>query len=197
MRTAINVEFTDEELRRHVEDIGRRLILDAVHEVVHHINAIDNPALVEGALRAIQMGMSVAMHERATRRHEQRHAPFRPGYMPGPEPPRPGNPGYPPDPFAPFARPNPEQQRSGPFQGPRRAKAKEAPGEPMKSCFPIEANQYNEEGWCCHECGVYNGTQRRVCRNCNHERCDVEPEVYGARVPDPPPDGPNTPREPA
>lgn len=173
MRTAINVEFTSEELREHVEDIGRRLILSAIHEAVRHINALEGPAL--GALlQELQMGASMAAQEVASRRARQ--GPF----MPGPTPP---------DPFGDMFRRPSEPRQNGPFQNQRRDPKEEAPGEPvLRACFRIEANQQIEEGWCCHVCAGYNGVHRAVCRNCGHERCDV--------IITPPP-GPSVPSESA
>lgn len=40
MKFAINVEFTDEELRKYAEDVGRRLAVNTIHEVITHLPAI-------------------------------------------------------------------------------------------------------------------------------------------------------------
>lgn len=40
MRVAVNLEFTDEELRKYAEDVGRRWILNFIHEGVAHLSGI-------------------------------------------------------------------------------------------------------------------------------------------------------------
>ncbi len=40
MRVAINLEFTDEELRKYVSDVGRRVALDAIRDGVKLLGAL-------------------------------------------------------------------------------------------------------------------------------------------------------------
>jgi hypothetical protein len=39
MRATITVEFTDEELLKHAEDVGRRWTLNLIHDVINHCDA--------------------------------------------------------------------------------------------------------------------------------------------------------------
>ena len=55
MRVAVNLEFTDEELRKYVADVGRRVVLDAIHEGIVHINALKlDPSVSNMLAHAVQ-----------------------------------------------------------------------------------------------------------------------------------------------
>jgi hypothetical protein len=157
MQVAINVEFTDEELRKYAEDVGRRW----VHVLLSHLK---DPDLSRFAQQAFAMGMNIA----AAQEHKKRGAapsppPF--GFHQAPFPfdfDFPGSvPRYPPPP-------------SGAIKDP--------PPSILEKCFRIEKSAQYEEGWCCHKCGYANVEQRAVCRNCAHERCD---DVVGDIPPGP------------
>lgn len=54
MRTAINIEFTDDEIRKLIEDSARRVGLDFIHSLVGHINCMHpDPSLVAGLAQAV------------------------------------------------------------------------------------------------------------------------------------------------
>lgn len=38
MKVAINIEFTTEELLKHGQDLGRRIVLTGIHDLIRHIN---------------------------------------------------------------------------------------------------------------------------------------------------------------
>jgi len=40
MRVSVNVEFTEDELRKYAEDVGRRWVVNAIHEVITHLPAL-------------------------------------------------------------------------------------------------------------------------------------------------------------
>lgn len=56
MKTAINVEFTDDELIKYASDVGRRWGLNFIHDVIGHLGALKiDPKFVEGLMQAIKM----------------------------------------------------------------------------------------------------------------------------------------------
>jgi hypothetical protein len=142
MNVEINVQFTEDELRKYAEDVGRRWFLTFVRET------IKEPGLFAFLQQAIKLGIDHAKTE-----------PKRGNGGPIPSP-RSPEPFYPPPPVP----RTPDAQ--GPF-GPS--------GDPLASCLPVEESRHHEEGWACHVCATYNTENRRICRHCSHERCDVSP----------------------
>lgn len=80
-----------------------------------------------------------------------------------------GPPGYPyGTPGFPYAPPQ------GP-QGPNNVRPIGGSGAVIEHCFVIDESRYMEAGWCCHQCGTFNGTNRKICRQCEHACCAVAP----------------------
>ena len=53
MRVAVNIEFTDEELRKYAEDVGRRWVVNTIHSVIQHLPALKvPPGFIEGIMQA-------------------------------------------------------------------------------------------------------------------------------------------------
>lgn len=49
-------------------------------------------------------------------------------------------------------------------------------------CESVEG-PHIDPGWACHECNVYNGLQRQVCKQCGHTRCKpLAPDSDTGRV---------------
>ncbi len=160
-RASINLEFEDGELRKFVEDGLRRWTLNTIHDVLKHIRDPNAAQLITQLFQtAIAAGASAGAKGR--------------GFEQGPPP---------------HQRPDGDGRVQGrsPFSGPGLVEEilRGSPGAPeLKRCMPVEANTYQEEGWGCHKCSIYNGVHRSVCRGCAHERCDVV---------QPPPDDPGVP----
>lgn len=54
MKVAISIEFTDDEIVKHAEDLGKRLTLNAIHEGIRHLGALKiNPDVATTAAQAI------------------------------------------------------------------------------------------------------------------------------------------------
>jgi hypothetical protein len=162
MRATVNVEFTSEELAEFVEDQGRRLVVDFLGSLFHHLNHHLDPQTVEVLKAAVAQGVQMATSMgRSGGGHRV------PG---GPPPPAPGSgpvglsPGY-------------------GYAGP--APTRESPV--VENCFRIEATRQLEEGWGCCRCSTYNGLQREHCRHCGHPRCGpvVTPAPEHPEVPVP------------
>lgn len=169
-RASINVEFEDGDLRKFAEDMLRRWTLNTIHDLLKHIR---DPHLSHLIKQAIQMGMSAGYDFKRgpDRRPHQRPADAPPG-------PPPWGPG--------------EVHDMGMVGEILRRETSGAGRMPpqegkLTRCMPIEANPYQEEGWMCHGCSTYNGVQRSVCRQCDHERCDdvvpSTPSPGGGSVP--------------
>ncbi len=160
-RASINLEFTDDDLRKFIEDGLRRWTLNTIHDLLKHIR---DPHLSDLIKQAIHMGMSAGV--RVGRQHEGEAPPHQRPFDVG-------------EIFTGDRHGSPHDVRRGPPYG-------VPPGE-LKRCMPVEANPYQEEGWMCHECSTYNGMQRSVCRQCDHERCDdvvpPPPSPGGGNVP--------------
>lgn len=63
MRVAVNLEFTDDELRKFAEDVGRRWTLGFIHESLRHINELKlDPSLSKSLQQACAMGLAAAMN---------------------------------------------------------------------------------------------------------------------------------------
>ena len=151
-RASINLEFEDGELRKFVEDGLRRWTLNTIHDLLKHLR---DPYLSQFIREALSRGMDIGT--RVGRRSES---------SPHEEDP------------PPHQRPDGDSWAQGrsPFPGPGMVAEilRGSPGAPgLKRCMPVEANTYQEEGWGCHKCSIYNGVHRSVCRGCAHERCDV------------------------
>ncbi len=106
MKVSINVEFTDDELVKHAENVGRRIVLSAIHDVIKHLPALKEipPGVVSGFVQ----GAMDALHPR---------------------------------------------------------KAEEPQGR-------IDAT-FGDETPLPSRCERIASVQRSLCRNCDHERCDV------------------------
>lgn len=193
MKGSFNFEFGEGDIRKFIEDLGRRWTLNTIHDVLKHIRDPHLVALLKDALRnGFAAGRTVGRRPPTSEYEEvfvgeQRVAspppwgpeppppyqqPFVGGpipYSPGPMPPRyPAGPGVPPPFQGPGAPPSFDPDGIADEILNRGAKAP----DDLKRCVPIEANQYQDEGWHCHACGFVNGVQRSVCRHCQHERCD-------------------------
>lgn len=192
-RASINVEVEDGDLRKFIEDIARRWTLNTIHDLLKHIRDPHLSSLIKEALRTgLAAGRTVGRRRRPQAEYEEAvDSSFVEGAPPGPHSPYWG----PPPPWGPGAPPyGPPYQR--PFPGappPGAPPMRPSPGAPgfvdevldrmapdvppgapheLRHCMPVAANQYQEEGWLCHQCGFVNGSHRSVCRHCKHERCD-------------------------
>lgn len=166
MKGSVNLEFRDEDLRRFAEDVMRRGALHLVGELFKQV--INDPRLAHLAKEALRNGVEIGREGRGPFMYpdevipavmrRRRGVPFQyPNDMPrGPSP-------YPPAGAAPPPPPP-------------------SPQKPQR-CVHVEANPYQEEGWICHECQIYNGIHRPACRQCAHERCD---DIVGPRDEAPP-----------
>lgn len=171
-RASINLEFKDDDLRKFAEDALRRWTLNTIHDLLKHLR---DPHLSQLVQQVFHMGVDAAARTSQRRRahpqyeddiaseHEVREV-------------RPG----------PHRRPFFDVEEffsKGPWPSPPRP----PDTQEMKRCVHVEANLYQEEGWICHACSIYNGMQRSVCRQCAHERCDdvvpVAPSSGGDNVP--------------
>lgn len=82
MRFAVNIEFTDEELRRYGEDVSRRVVLNGIHDVVRHLGAMKiNPDLTA------QIAQAVATSIFASKAPRRPAPPPNPPETPSPPPP--------------------------------------------------------------------------------------------------------------
>lgn len=189
MKGSVNLEFRDEDLRRFAEDVMRRGALHVIGELFKQV--INDPRLSHLAREAFRGGVEIGREGRGgpstdpsdfpmpPGMRRRRQVPFQyPNDVPfgGPPPPRPHGP--PPYPYAwmPGVGVPPPPRPAAPQEVPPPS----APHKPER-CMHVEANSYQEEGWICHECQIYNGMQRSECRQCHHERCDDI--VGGADVP--------------
>ncbi len=175
MKGSINLEFEDGELRKFVEDAGRRWTLNTIHDLLKHLRDPRVAQLITQLFHtAIEAGASIGRQ------------PPSPDVGRGPPPYAPPSPdiGRGPPPYAPPSPPRPTGGAPSHVAGMpfgdmmeqflrRPQEGTPSPREGgLKYCMPIEANPYQEKGWMCHECSIYNGAQRSVCRECEHERCD-------------------------
>ncbi|KKK66619.1 hypothetical protein LCGC14_2962280 [marine sediment metagenome] len=156
-RASINLEFEDGELRKFVEDGLRRWTLNTIHDVLKHIRDPNAASLIMQLFQtAIAAGSQVGKRGRPSQYEEDS------GFERG--------------------GPPPHQQGRSPSPGPGIAEEilRGPPGASGRAerCMPVEANLYQERGWGCHKCSIYNGEQRSACRQCGHERCDDV--VFGA-----------------
>jgi len=203
MKGSFNFEFGEGDLRRFVEDIGRRWTLNTIHDVLKHLRDPHLSQLIKEALRTgIAAGRSVGRRGRPREPVAEYEEVFDVGTQAPWGPPPPWGPGVPPPYQSPFGgapapppfvgspyypqpgAPPPFHGAPSPFSGHGgiaeeilRGPGGEGPSE-LSHCVPVEASQYQEEGWLCHECRFVNVAQRSVCRHCKHERCDdiVAPE---------------------
>lgn len=59
MKATINVEFTDDELKKHAADVARRVGLNFIHDVIRHLAAMKiPPGFLDGIEQAIKVGIS-------------------------------------------------------------------------------------------------------------------------------------------
>lgn len=153
----IKLDFGEEEIRTLLRDIGPVWAAKGLREFMR------DPVLRELLITGMRMGMdSGAEMNRRTRRRRRRR---------GPPPP--------PDGFdqvvdaefeGPFGSPPPY---SSPLDDVRR---RPPPGDlNLPNCMPTPSNTYQEAGWVCCQCSVYNGDHRDRCRQCEHERCGPKP----------------------
>ena len=149
-RASINLEFEDGELRKFVEDGLRRWTLNTIHDLLKHLRDPHLLQLIKEVLsRSADIGSEVG-RRRSSQYEEDSGHDFERG---GPSP----------------------QQRPPPGPGIAEEILRGPPGASGRAerCMPVEANLYQETGWGCHKCSIYNGEQRSACRQCGHERCDV------------------------
>jgi hypothetical protein len=196
MKGSFNFEFGEGDIRKFIEDLGRRWTLNTIHDVLKHINDPGLSQLFREILRnGVAAGRAAGRRSRVGRpppaEYEEVFSGERDMASPPWGPPPPWGPGPPPpyqQPFVggagpvPYTPPHmhpgmhpPHAQPGVPPNGIAEEILKESrragPHE-AKRCIPVEANRYQDDGWLCHECGVFNGVQRSVCRHCQHERCD-------------------------
>jgi len=194
MRTTINIEFTDDEIRTHIEDLGRRWLFSVLGQIGNYIGQLD-PQVLIGVQQGMNETMARLFRDQARRpQHPHGHA-GPPGMPPqgGPVGPPPGMPygpfGPPGMPYGPFGPPPgmpygvPVPQ--GPYGNVRPIREPAA----LERCFPIEGTRHAEPGWGCHLCATYNGLQRPTCRHCGHPRCDAPVAPPQGPIVTPPPGG--------
>jgi hypothetical protein len=67
MRATINVEFTDDELRKFAEDVARRVGLNFIHDVMGHLRGAKiNPDIVAMAAQAFAAAVSNSFAKKET-----------------------------------------------------------------------------------------------------------------------------------
>ena len=148
-RASINLEFEDGELRKFVEDAGRRWTLNTIHDLLKHLRDPNvAPLIMQFFQTAVAAGSEVGRRRSSQYEEDSGHGFEREG--------------------------PPPQQRPFPGTGMAEEILRGSPGAQRgpKRCMPVEANRYQEEGWRCCECSTYNGEQRSACRQCKHECCD-------------------------
>jgi len=59
MKATINVEFTDDELRKYAEDVARRIGLNVIHDVIGHLGAVKHVA--PGTFEAVEQALVSAI----------------------------------------------------------------------------------------------------------------------------------------
>jgi hypothetical protein len=150
MRATVSVEFTDEELRKHTENLALKMLTRFFQGV-----KVDPDVMSSLFHQAVEAGMRSARAKASL--DPRAYPPPRPQPYAPPRPyPAPRTQAYPPDDFT-----DPIPMRSS------------RDGAALSQCLRIEEGPYIEEGWCCHLCGIYNGVRRAACRKCKHERCDI------------------------
>lgn len=59
MRTTITIEFTDEELKRHVADVARRAGLGFIHDLIQHASGFKiDPSVLQAVATAFSSGVA-------------------------------------------------------------------------------------------------------------------------------------------
>lgn len=59
MKATINVEFTDDELKKHAADVARRVGLNFIRDVIRHLAAMKiPPGFLDGIGQAIKVGLA-------------------------------------------------------------------------------------------------------------------------------------------
>ena len=54
MRVAINIEFTDEEIKKHAEDVARRVGVNFIHDAIKHARGFKTPpGFLESLVQAV------------------------------------------------------------------------------------------------------------------------------------------------
>lgn len=59
MKATVTLEFTDEELLRHGEDLARRVVVNGIHDLIR-LGAVLSPALVQGLASVIAQAQARA-----------------------------------------------------------------------------------------------------------------------------------------
>jgi hypothetical protein len=82
MKFSVNVEFTDDELLKHAEDIGRRMTLNLVHQIMGHVRGFKiDPGVVDAVSQAIAAGMGVKVPEPEPEPEPVSSGPIPPGHV--------------------------------------------------------------------------------------------------------------------
>ena len=186
MKGSINLDFKDEDLRKFVGDIARRWTLNTIQDVIKHVRDPSVAQLLTQLFQtAVATGASIGGKGRGFRasQYQRPDAEQGPWPSPGAQYPPPPSPGAP----SPYAHPPYAHRPGAPYAPPSGIDMMEeffkqqhkgdppSPQAELERCVPVEANLYQEAGWTCHECGIYNGAHRSACRQCEHERCDAAP----------------------
>lgn len=150
MKTAINIEFTSEELEKYAQNVARRVITVYFKEAGKFLDKSLTPEV--GAMIAQALGTivgAVASKNASKRAMSEEPMPFDASFEAE------------------------EKERETPADGGPKTPHMEAPGKKCVRCEPEDTATMFDEGWFCCKCSVYNGIDKQLCRNCNHERCDV------------------------
>ena len=62
MKATINLEFTDEELRKYAVDVGRRVSLNFIHDSIAHLAALKIPPIPPGFGAVISQALASAFN---------------------------------------------------------------------------------------------------------------------------------------
>jgi hypothetical protein len=165
VKTAIHVEFTDDEL----SDFGSRVLLKVVSGAWRSMEgAFADPQAAAIVMNLVQQAMQAGVRAGAQQRQR---GPITVAFHPGAF-------GYgaPPGTNGPTGPGSVQNIRSGSAKG-------------IEHCFPIEATRQTEEGWGCCQCATFNAVQRGTCRTCGHVLCNEVPPIVT------PPPGPAAPPE--
>lgn len=174
MKFTVNLEATDDELKKFVADTLVNAVMGGLSEVFQ--DPTFAPAL-QTALGGIAQTIQQSLGQGAVR---VRRGPPPMTYGPQPYPPPPAAypPGYQPGygPVGPFAAS--QQNNVHPMRGSAGV---------VEKCFPIEATRNSEAGIGCCRCATFNGLNRASCRHCGHPFCHViaPPPPAPAPVPEP------------
>ncbi len=150
MKAGINLEFTDDEIKR----IGYELLARGSMTVMSHLGRYFTT--LDPRVAASLQGLFVQMQAAALSPQVQR-APMPPGWAPPP----------------PWVRPAPAP---GPYAPPpEAARVTRMPDtSPVHDkCFAIEETRHMEAGFGCCKRATYNNVSRTACRHCGHARCDA------------------------